>query len=785
MRTLPGSAALLLGYLALHSSAARPVARARLAGCLWPDLPQSQAQRALSEALYRLRQSVGGAEGWLLASERELALANVRLDVEEFRRRTASADLDDWAVALDVYSADLLEDLDADWLLSPRLMLRERYLTTMARLCTSLSKAGRFADALACAQRWVLADPYNEDAHRYAMRLYAQMGRRAAAVQQYEQLTRLLQEEFQAAPLPETRALADTIRGEYDLEDEQCYAHLVGRRRERALLLKLVEQAQAGHGGLVLLEGEAGSGKTFLLEALASSASWRGMTVVWGHATKAPGATSFAPLADALQQALAGPRASRARHHLTPEARATLATVLPRLEAAPAGPGYAGLSETDKAAASRRGPALAAALSELLALLGAQAPHLVLLDNLQWADAACWRAIRSFAAQLADTRGLLVLSYRGDELRADQALWPLVRALERDLAPPHLCLRGLSGDECRELARVSGVSLSADQAQELWRRTDGNVLFVKELLAQQMGAPLSTTLTGLIERRLAGLAPIAYAALEAAAILGAQFSYDCWYAVGGGAVLEAAAALIGQGWLIEADAGYAFRRAVVRERIYDQIDPARRRTLHRRCAEVGRHEGMAPELVAWHFAQAKEWAASARWYRCAAEHATAQRMYGHARELYERALELARHTAIEGSDPQALQMCLAKVTALEATWQALEPSPAPYTVALARADVPAGRPLRDADRVEVRWSIDAGEADVAVLRREGKVALRQRRIMRLVAEAHAQGGRPTQADLARALGVTERTIGADIAALQASGFSLPPWPGSKERRPLR
>jgi DeoR/GlpR family transcriptional regulator of sugar metabolism len=75
--------------------------------------------------------------------------------------------------------------------------------------------------------------------------------------------------------------------------------------------------------------------------------------------------------------------------------------------------------------------------------------------------------------------------------------------------------------------------------------------------------------------------------------------------------------------------------------------------------------------------------------------------------------------------------------------------------------------------VTVEWTVDAGAADKALLHAFGKVALRRRRILRLVAQACAQGAAPTDQDLARALSVTERTIIADIAALQAEGHILP------------
>lgn len=91
---------------------------------------------------------------------------------------------------------------------------------------------------------------------------------------------------------------------------------------------------------------------------------------------------------------------------------------------------------------------------------------------------------------------------------------------------------------------------------------------------------------------------------------------------------------------------------------------------------------------------------------------------------------------------------------------------------IAAAGAPHGRPLRETEMVEVVWTINAGEDDLAVLREHGPQALRRIRILRLIDEALDQGGEPTQEDLGRALGVTARTIRSDIAALKAEGYRV-------------
>lgn len=110
---------------------------------------------------------------------------------------------------------------------------------------------------------------------------------------------------------------------------------------------------------------------------------------------------------------------------------------------------------------------------------------------------------------------------------------------------------------------------------------------------------------------------------------------------------------------------------------------------------------------------------------------------------------------------------------MESRWQALQARPTTHLVSLARVDAPLGRPLHAAEHVEVSWTVDAGEADAAILRQHGKVALRQHRLRRLLAEASAQEAAPTDDDLAQALGVSRRTILRDMEALAQAGFTSP------------
>jgi biotin operon repressor len=103
---------------------------------------------------------------------------------------------------------------------------------------------------------------------------------------------------------------------------------------------------------------------------------------------------------------------------------------------------------------------------------------------------------------------------------------------------------------------------------------------------------------------------------------------------------------------------------------------------------------------------------------------------------------------------------------------ALQGMPLMEQVNLARIDAPLGKRLDARSYIDVRWTVDAGEEDAAVLRQEGSAALRQHRVRRLLREAHSQGAAPTDEDLARVLKVTRRTIERDMVALRQNGHNV-------------
>jgi tetratricopeptide (TPR) repeat protein len=181
------------------------------------------------------------------------------VDVWAFERFIAHSSVDEIQAAIELYQGDLLPECFDDWLIARRAALDR---------------------ASSAYQRLIQADPLDEGAYRGLMRVYARSGRYRQALQQYEQLCRLLAAELHSEPLPETAALAAALRDELATTPSPVGTRrLVGRQHERAMLLRQVDQTLQGRGGLICLAGEPGIGKTRLLESLSEGAAWRGLQV--------------------------------------------------------------------------------------------------------------------------------------------------------------------------------------------------------------------------------------------------------------------------------------------------------------------------------------------------------------------------------------------------------------------------------------------------------------------------------------------------------------------------
>src|SRR5262245_39659360 len=206
----------LLAYLAVPLGQAHP--RDKLATLLWGDMRDAQARAGLRQTLFTLRKILGDPEPLRLVGETvALEPTLVAVDVGTFEQRVALGTRDALGEAAAIYQGDLLEGLTLqerpfeDWLIAERVRLRELALEALARLLVQHRDAGALEEAVQIALRLVALDPLQEPVHRTLMRLYTQLGRRGAALRQYQFCVAALPRELRTEPDDETRALYQQI----------------------------------------------------------------------------------------------------------------------------------------------------------------------------------------------------------------------------------------------------------------------------------------------------------------------------------------------------------------------------------------------------------------------------------------------------------------------------------------------------------------------------------------------------------------------------------------------
>lgn len=262
----------LLAYLSVEG----PTPRARLAGLLWPDSPESTARGNLRQLLRRLRATSGaslveGTELLSLSEGLEVDAARLREHVRTGAHAEAARMRGQLLAGLEFDDAEAL----ADWLRAARAALDGFRLKAALAEAGRLQAAGELPAALDAVQGALEVEPHSEEAHRMLMRLHYAAGDRGAALATYERCRTLLRTELGVEPLPETVALArELTRGPKPSRPMPRPIPvsvlrppvLAGREREWALL----EQAwEAGQG--IVLCGEPGVGKTRLMQDFLAS----------------------------------------------------------------------------------------------------------------------------------------------------------------------------------------------------------------------------------------------------------------------------------------------------------------------------------------------------------------------------------------------------------------------------------------------------------------------------------------------------------------------------------
>ncbi|WP_177220274.1 helix-turn-helix transcriptional regulator [Agrococcus baldri] len=414
---------------------------------------------------------------------------------------------------------------------------------------------------------------------------------------------------------------------------------MVGRARELAALRQSRAAVEAGTPHGVVIAGEAGIGKTRLLDDFTRTLPddvvvARGQCVAMGSI-----ASPFAPLRGVLRDLVAHFGADALLTAAGPAGR-LLPAVLPELAEGPAGE----ISQEQ----------LHDAVSLLLEGLSASSPLVVIVEDVHWADVPSLDLLRSLLHTLRRGRVLVVLSYRTDDVGRGHPLQPFLVELDRARSVAKVELTRLSSDETLEQVRlIRGTVPEAGAVAALIDRSDGIPFFVEELLALETGPedPLPSTLRELVLARYARLGEATQAVLRLVAAGGVTVEHALveWVHGGDRDSLDAGVreAIAGQVLLVHGSA-YSFRHALTQEAVHDELLPGERSRFHARYAEALEADDDRPGRwaeIAGHWLQAHAQPKALGALVAASREAHAAGAPGAAGQLGEQALELWPHVA--------------------------------------------------------------------------------------------------------------------------------------------
>lgn len=605
----------LLAFLALQQG--RPQSRERLAALLWEDADAGLARTSLRQALSAIRRALPAkARAVLQADTLRVALDVARIEVDALQLRALLAESTQASLkaAQPLAAGSLLEGFDArsdafaEWLYAERHSLRRDVSSAIqmqTRLCRESGDANGEIDALS---RLLALEPANEPAHRELMEACARAGRYTDALRQYQLCRAVLRHELDLAPEPATEALYHELmkkrRTAAGAALAPRVAPLAGRHAELSLIVSLLERTIASRRGrTIVIRGEAGIGKTRLLEALAEAASARGaahhrvQVLDFGQVkARRPLAGLFASLLGIGPEATPAER-SRAVADAIAAGRLHADHILHAsgLAGAPLSADQASIDRNVDAQALEHGRI--EVVRRLIEAACGAAPLLLVIEDLHYAGSEEAARLGELAASVAAQRALLVMSTRPDEDPIDAA-W---RARARGCPLTTLDLAPLTDDESRELA-ASYPQLPAPVIEDCIRRAQGHPLFLQQLLraAEAGETAMPDSVQALVLSRMEKLERADRQALVAAAVLGLRFPREALLAM-----LDQAASperLVDAGLIAVENGELAFVHALMREAVYGSLLKSTRRELHARAAAwyTGRDAG----LRAGHLAEA-------------------------------------------------------------------------------------------------------------------------------------------------------------------------------------
>ena len=615
----------LLAALAVHRGEA--VSASSLVEALWGDDPPRTATKTLQNYVLRVRRALAQAEGATIATLPDgycLQAVPGGVDaglaeslIAEGRRETAGGDPAAAArslrQALGLWRGPALgEFADHPFAAAEALRLEELREAALEDLFDAELALGHHHEVAGSLEALVTSSPLRERRWGQLMLALYRDERQAEALDAFGRLRQILDQDLGVGPGAEVRRLHQAIlqqspRLAWHPQQEPrppAGRGYFGRAREMSRLLGRFEDTAAGRGGVILLAGEPGIGKSHALRQLADEVRASPAIVLAGRCVEGGWASPFRPFAEAIAGygELVSPRQLRDDLGLAGPALARIAPrlsgLLPDLTAPPA-------LQPDEEQFR-----LLDAAAQFFTAVSARGAVLLVLDDLQWADAGTAMMLRHVARSCGHRRLLLAGAYRTTEAMTPDVLGDVLGAMQAETECTVIRLRALGAEAIGQLvAAEAEVPVSSSLVTAIAAHTGGNPFFAKEMirhlleeraLAEDGSGALAASLPlvavpegvrQVIARRCARLPARANRLAESASGFAGPFLFPVAAeaaGLGDRAALAALDALLAAGLIRPAEAAerYEFVHALARQAIYDTLSPSRQARLHRRLAHA-------------------------------------------------------------------------------------------------------------------------------------------------------------------------------------------------------
>jgi DNA-binding SARP family transcriptional activator/tetratricopeptide (TPR) repeat protein len=669
----------ILACLALAPGGTRP--RQTLTGLLWPEAGEAEARNNFRVTLSSLRTALAAAQLRCLHIDGDTVLLDldmVDVDTVTLRRLVENGSPDALTEAIRVYRGDLLAGLDLEeapfeeWLVGEREQLRILALGACEKMLAHQLRADADEAALASAMRLLSLDPLRDSVHATVMRLHAKHGRFGQALRQYNACALALQRDLGVAPAAPTRRLYEEIlrsgtaghggrprRGADAREPTVSWPPMVraphvGRVDEMRKLHEVLKDALGRRGHLVAVMGEAGIGKTRLVNELAGEAE-RAEAQVWlGRAYESDRILTFGPWVDAIRTSgLARDGASLA--DFSPVWRSELGRLVPEL-------GDSSLKEARHQDNPRR---IFEAVAQLVKHAIARQPLVLILEDLHWADELSVRLLSFLARRIAEWSVLIVATAREEEVDARSALRRTLNELRTVGVLVPVDLGPLSQTHTaalvHELVQTEGKSFKPESViPRIWALSRGNPFMIVEAVqalgddataAGRGSLPLTPVVREVVAGRLARLSEQGRRLISIAAVIGRVFEFPVLQRASELRKLEAAEGvddLIRRRLLNVVQHGLEVTHDWVREVAYGELQPPRRQILHAavaRAVETQYAENLEPHYpaLARHYFEGEVWDKAVVYLHAAGRASAARVGHREAVSRFEGALTALRH----------------------------------------------------------------------------------------------------------------------------------------------